>query len=231
MQIRRATQRFRTKGDGIDGWHCFSYADQYDPENVRFALLVAHNEFTLQPDAGFAPHRHSEMEIVTWLLDGELSHRDGAGHRAILRPGQAQRMTAGSGLLHAETNDSDRTTRFVQMWVTPDEPGHPPSYDRHDFTASLGNGGLVAIASGHYGAPLRIRQRGAALRVARLRPGRRVELPQAPYLHLYVARGDLILDAEPLHEGDEARIDDGAAHAITARHAAEVLVWEMHATA
>jgi redox-sensitive bicupin YhaK (pirin superfamily) len=228
MEIRRAAERFRTEELGIDAWHCFSYAEHYDPANVGFAVLTACNDFTLHPGAGFAPHRHSETEIVTWLLDGELSHTDDGGHRATLRPGEAQRMTAGRGVVHAESNDGMEPTRFVQTWVTPSEPGLAPSYDRHDFGTDLATGRLIAVASGSDAAPLRIAQPGATLYAVRTASS--VALPVAPHVHVYVTRGEITLDGQPLAQGDEARIADGATHRLSGR-AAEALIWEMHATA
>jgi redox-sensitive bicupin YhaK (pirin superfamily) len=234
VEIRRAGDRFRTKEDGVDAWHCFSYADHYDPANTHFGVLVAHNEFTLQPGCGFHPHRHSENEIVTWVLDGELCHTDDGGHRSTLHAGQAQRMTAGRGIVHGEMNDHpDEPARFVQMWIRPDQPGLVPSYDRHDFTSDLTAGHLVAVASGRTDrpAPLRISQRAATLYVARPQPGQVIDLPAAPYRHVYVAAGQLTLADEHLSDGDEARITGESAHSIVASHAGEIVVWEMHATA
>ena len=184
MEIRGAAERFRTTEPGIDAWHCFSYAGHYDPANVGFGLLVACNDFTLQPGAGFAAHRHSETEIVTWVLEGELTHADDHGHRAVLRPGHAQHMSAGSGIVHAETNEGGEPARFVQMWVTPDEANLAPSYDQHDFTPELSSQRLIPVASGRDVAPLRIAQPDATLHVVRARPTTAVSLPESPRLHL-----------------------------------------------
>jgi len=231
VEIRRAKDRFRTQRGWLDAWHCFSYGEHYDPANTHFALLLACNDFLVQPGAGFDPHRHREIEAVTWLLDGSLRHEDDHGHCAVLGPGVAQQMTAGSGIVHAELAANHRPVRFVQMWVQPDARGSAPSYAQHDFGPALDQGGLVVVASGRpeHQAPLRIRQRAATLHVARPPMGRVLDLPDAPYLYVYVARGALDLDGGgALEEGDEARITGVAARRLTTTRPAEVLVWEMH---
>ena len=166
----------------------------------------------MAPGAGFAMHPHRDMEIVTWVLDGALAHTDSAGHAGTLRPGLAQRMSAGSGVRHAETNAlPDRPVRFVQMWVAPDVDGMEPGYEQCDVSERLADGDLIALASGrgHAGA-IPIRQRDAVLHAARLPAGRAVPLPAAPFLHLYVARGRVGIGAGQLRAGDAARVRCGA---------------------
>jgi quercetin 2,3-dioxygenase len=190
----------------------------------------------VQPASGFDTHPHRDMEIVTWVLDGSLAHRDSAGNTGVVYPGLAQRMSAGSGILHSEMNDSTTDpVRFVQMWVLPDEPGITPSYQQHEIGDDLLEGGLITIASGMRGhhAAITIHNRSAAMHAARLRPGDGVELPAAPYLHLFVARGRLDLqgpdDKTSLAEGDAVRFTASGGAKVSAREPAEILVWEMHA--
>jgi quercetin 2,3-dioxygenase len=177
------------------------------------------------------------------VLEGSLVHQDSMGHNGVIHPGLAQRMSAGTGILHSERNDSlwSRTTseadvpvRFVQMWVVPDEPGLEPGYQQREVDAELATGELVPIASGlprhHHTAAITINNRFAALHVARLSDGDTVELPEAPYLHLFVARGEVALeDTGPLAEGDAARLTRCAPLRVTAAGVGEILVWEMHA--
>jgi redox-sensitive bicupin YhaK (pirin superfamily) len=183
------------------------------------------------------------MEIVTWVLRGSLVHQDSTGHSGLIYPGLAQRMSAGRGILHSEKNDSWRVqgdrhqepVRFVQMWVVPDEDGSTPGYEQLEIDAELLKGGLVPVASGlaaHDGrSAIRIKNKYAALHAARLRPGQSVELPEAPFLHLFVARGDVTLEgAGALAEGDAVRFTATGGQRVTAVDDAEVLVWEMHAT-
>src|SRR5262249_32596323 len=149
---------------------------------------------------------HRDMEIVTWVLQGSLVHQDSTGHSGVIYPGLAQRMSAGAGILHSEKNDSWRLAgerhtdpvHFVQMWVVPDEAGITPGYEQLAIDHELLSGGLVPVASGmakHDGAAaIRIKNRYAALYAARLEPGKSVRLPEAPFLHLFVARGAVDLE-------------------------------------
>ena len=171
-------------------------------------------------------------------------HQDSTGHNGVIYPGLAQRMSAGTGILHSEKNDSWRLqggdahrdpVHFVQMWVLPDEGGITPGYEQLEIDDALLIGGLVPVASGmakHRGAAaISIRNRYAALYAARLQPGRTIELPEAPYLHLFVPRGTVTLEgAGELRTGDAVRFTATGGQRVTATEAAEVLVWEMHAT-
>lgn len=243
-ELRRAADRFVTRSEGLESRHSFSFGAHYDPTNVGHAVLVAHNDDVVQPGSGYPEHPHRDMEIVTWVLEGSLVHQDSTGRAGVVHPGLAQRMSAGSGVVHAETNDAwrlgeprrARPLRFVQMWVLPDEPGLEPSYQQQDVSADL-RSGLVTVASGmprHRDvAATRIHNTGAALHALRLAAGDSATLPDAPHLHLFVARGTVVLEAAgELAEGDAARFTGEGGHRLAGRGAgAEVLVWEMHGTA
>lgn len=234
VEIRRAAERAVTTTDWLESRHCFSFGDHYDPDNTHHGLLLVSNDDIVQPGTGFATHPHRDMEIVTWVLKGELTHRDSTGTHGVIYPGLAQRMSAGSGIRHSETNESaTRPVHFVQMWIVPDQTGIAPSYQQHDIGDDLSNGALVTIASGingHDDAAITLHNRSAALHAARLRPGDMVDVPAAPCLHLFVTRGRIDLDgAGELAEGDAVRCTDTGARRLTANCPAEVLVWEMHA--
>jgi quercetin 2,3-dioxygenase len=243
IDIRRAGDRAATKISWLDSKHSFSFSDHYDPANTHHGLLLVNNDDIVTPGAGFETHPHRDMEIVTWVLRGSLVHQDSTGHSGVIYPGLAQRMSAGRGILHSEKNDSWTLTggenhsepvHFVQMWVVPDESGITPGYQQLEIDDELLRGGLVTVASGmpeHRGeTAISIQNRFAALHVARLQPGESVELPQAPYLHLFVPRGDVALEgAGPLNEGDAVRLTATGGQRVTATTAAEVMVWEMHA--
>jgi len=173
------------------------------------------------------------MEIVTWVLDGELTHQDSTGNRGVIYPGLAQRMSAGSGILHSEKNDSaTEPVHFVQMWVVPDETAIPPSYQQHEIDGKALLGGLVTIASGMpgHGAAIGLHNRAAALHGTRLRPGNAVNLHPAPYVHLFAARGRVTLEGiGDLEEGDAVRFTDADGRRVTASEPSELLIWEMHA--
>jgi redox-sensitive bicupin YhaK (pirin superfamily) len=168
------------------------------------------------------------MEIVTWVLDGELAHRDSTGTDGIISPGLAQRMSAGRGIRHSEMNASATAdVHLVQMWVLPDTQGIEPGYEQRDLTDALAGGGLVVVASGqgHDGA-VSIHQRGAALHVGRLDAGETVTVPDAPHVHVFVAVGDATLAGTTLETGDAARLTEADAPTLSAgTHGAEVLIW------
>jgi redox-sensitive bicupin YhaK (pirin superfamily) len=245
VDLRPAEQRFTTDWGWLDSKHSFSFGQHYDPQNTHFGLLLVSNDDVVRPGAGFETHPHRDMEIVTWVLGGSLVHQDSTGHSGVIYPGLAQRMSAGVGILHSEKNDSwtlsgepehDDPVHFVQMWVLPDERGITPGYEQLDIGDELASGRLVTVASGmskHADErAIRIHQRDAALHAARLEPGEKVDLPAAPFVHLHVARGEVDLEAAGrLHEGDAVRITAGDGQSVVAHTAAELLVWEMHASA
>jgi len=243
IEIRRATDRAATKISWLDSKHSFSFGSHYDPANTHHGLLLVNNDDRVAPGTGFDTHPHRDMEIITWVLRGSLVHQDSTGHSGVIYPGLAQRMSAGRGILHSEKNDSwtltgdpthEEPVRFVQMWVAPDESGITPGYQQLEIDDELLRGGLVTIASGmpqHANdAAVTIQNRYAALRGARMQPGDAVELPQAPYLHLFVPRGAVTLEgAGPLAEGDAVRFTATGGQRVTATEPSEILVWEMHA--
>jgi redox-sensitive bicupin YhaK (pirin superfamily) len=232
VQIHRAADRVATTTSWLTSRHSFSFGDHYDPSNTHFGLLLVSNDDVVAPATGFDTHPHRDMEIVTWVLDGSLEHRDSVGNSGVVYPGLAQRMSAGAGIFHSEKNaSSTQPVRFVQMWVQPDVSGIEPGYQHHEISADQLDGQLVAIASGIPGhdAAITIHNRSAALHVARLRPGAGVTLPSAPYLHLFVARGQLTMDGADLAEGDAVRLTASTGAQVVARESAEILVWEMHA--
>lgn len=238
VDVRRAQDRYATSTAWLDSRHSFSFGHHYDAGNTSHGLLLVNNDDRVLAGAGFATHPHRDLEIVTWVLEGSLVHEDSTGHRGVLHPGLAQRMTAGTGISHSESNhapsESADRVHYVQMWVAPDEPGRSPGYEQRDLDAELRSGALVPVASGlprhSDGSAVRLGNRFAALHAARLSPGQSVSLPEAPYLHLFVPRGAVVLEATgALRTGDAVRCTATGGHRVTATDAAELLVWEMHA--
>lgn len=243
VDVRRAEDRFLSEYGWLDSKHSFSFGPHYDRGNTHHGLLMVNNDDVVAAGTGFDTHPHRDMEIVTWVLDGSLVHQDSTGHNGVIYPGLAQRMSAGRGIMHSEKNDSWRLAgdvhrdpvHFVQMWVVPDESGITPGYEQLEIDHELLSGGLVPVASGmdkHDGeAAIRIKNKYAALYAARLQPGQSIELPEAPYLHLFVPRGSVSLEgAGALATGDAVRFTATGGQKVTATETAEVLVWEMHAT-
>jgi redox-sensitive bicupin YhaK (pirin superfamily) len=244
FDIQRAEDRSRTELSWLDSKHSFSFGVENDDRDRHHGVLLVNNDDTVKPGAGFGTHPHRDMEIVTWVLGGSLVHQDSEGHSGVIYPGLAQRMSAGTGILHSERNDSWGTSgspphaepaRFIQMWVPPDESGINPSYEQLEIADEMVPGVMIPLASGmpkHRGeSAIRIRNRYAALHVARLRGGQGVELPEAPFVHVFVAVGAVILEgAGPLREGDAVRITGAGGQRVIATPDAEILVWEMFAT-
>jgi len=235
-EIRRADQRFHTRTEWLDSRHSFSFGPHYDPANTHFGLLMVNNEDIVAAGRGYDTHAHNEMEVLTWVLAGALVHRDSAGHSGVIHPGVAQRMSAGTGILHSEKSDAGHDVHFVQMWVVPDTEKIAPGYDQRDVGPALESGELLVVASGmprhRHDSAISIRQEHAALYAARLAPGAGTVSPVAPLAHLFVARGSVELEgAGVLGTGDAARITGADGQRVTAGpDGAEVLMWEMHAT-
>ena len=231
IQIRRAHERFHTEAGWLDSWHSFSFSNHYDPANTHHGLLLVNNDDRVKAGTGFRTHPHQDMEIVTWVLDGELEHKDSEGNNGIIYPGLAQRMSAGTGIWHSEMNPSrDEDVRFIQMWVLPDTERIDPGYEQLDIKSELEKGGLVPVASGRgHDAAIHIAQRDAVLWAGRLHPGEVVTVPEAKWVHLFLARGRVVLEgAGALGEGDAVRLTGAGSLALTAEaEGAEVLVWQM----
>ncbi|MFJ4831300.1 pirin family protein [Streptomyces sp. NPDC088747] len=217
MDVRRADERY-SGGDpeaGISSLHAFSFGPHYDPDNLRFGAVIACNEERLAPGAGFDEHPHSHTEIVTWVVEGELTHRDSGGHESVIRPGDVQRLSAGGGVRHVERNDGTEPLTFVQMWLAPLEPGGDPAYEIvHGIADST---------------PYAVPEAGAMLHVRRLMAGERTAVPDAAFVYVHVVRGEVLLEDEELVPGDAARITDAKDVEAVAGSPAELLVWEMAA--
>jgi redox-sensitive bicupin YhaK (pirin superfamily) len=229
IDVRRADERPHTRIGWLDSHHSFSFGRHYDPANTHHGLLLVSNDDRVAPGTGFETHPHQDMEIVTWVLSGELEHRDTLDNRGLIYPGLAQRMSAGTGIWHSEKNPSATDeVHFVQMWVLPDTERIDPGYQQLDVNAELDRGGLVPIASGKgHDAAIAIAQRGAVLWGGRLQPGDTVRVPDSHHGHLFVARGEVTLDgAGLLHEGDAVRLTAAGSPSLTAGAAgAELLIW------
>ena len=243
VDVRRADSRDRTRLGWLDSRHSFSFGSHWEPGNTHHGVLLVSNDDVVSPGTGFDTHPHRDMEIVTWVLTGSLVHQDSEGNKGVIYPGLAQRMSAGTGILHSEKNDAwrlqggsshDEPVHFIQMWVVPDEQGIRPGYEQTELDDAVLRNRLAPVASGaehHAGsAAIHIRNRYATLSAARLDPAASVTIPEAPYVHLFVARGSVELEgAGTLVQGDAVRFTAAGGHRLTAIEASEVLVWEMHA--
>jgi len=220
--VRRSDERFLTRGDGTSTRHSFSYGGHYDATNIGFGQLIAINEETVEPGQGYELHHHADVEIVTWVLEGQLLHEDTAGSRGVITPGLAQRLSAGDGVQHSERNASKtEDLRFIQMMLRSDNDGEP-SYEQREVPDRTGE--LVRTVS--------VLQRKAELLLARLVAGQMVHVPASDYSYVHVTRGMVSAAEHLLRPGDALRLTDAGAYDLSAPAAsdgepAEVLIWQM----
>ncbi|MGY1501206.1 pirin family protein [Streptomyces sp. QTS52] len=217
MDVRRAHERY-PGGDqaaGVESRHAFSFGPHYDPDNLRFGAMIACNEERLAPGAGFDEHPHSHTEIVTWVTEGALTHRDSTGHETVVVPGDVQRLSAAAGVRHVERNEGASPLTFIQTWLAPLTPGGTPSYETvHGIADST---------------PYAVPEAGAMLHVRRLAAGERTAVPDAAYVYVHVVRGEVRLGPEQLGPGDAARITAAEGVEAVGVTSAELLLWEMTA--
>jgi quercetin 2,3-dioxygenase len=230
ITLRRSKERGYADHGWLQSLHSFSFADYYDPAHMGFGPLRVINEDRIAPGSGFGTHGHRDMEIISYVLDGELAHRDSLGNGSVIRPGDVQRMSAGSGVRHSEYNHaSDRTTHFLQIWIEPNVAGIAPGYEEKRFTDADKQGRLRLIASpdGAEGS-VRIHQ-DARLYAALLSNGQslRTQLQAGRLAYLHLVRGALELNGQRLVTGDAASIRDEDALAMTATDASELLLFDL----
>jgi quercetin 2,3-dioxygenase len=234
ITVRRAAERFHTQIDWLDSWHSFSFGEFFDPKNTHHGLLRVLNDDVIAAGGGFGMHPHRDMEIVTWVLDGALEHRDTEGNVGVITRDVAQRMSAGTGIRHSETNaSSTEPVHLLQMWVPPDTAGIPPGYEQQDVGDRITDNAMFPLASGREAdAAIRIHQHDATLWVTRLTAGRTATIPDAPFVTLFVAEGSAALDGQSaLDTGDSALLTEAGSLAVTAgTDGAHVIVWETYAT-
>jgi quercetin 2,3-dioxygenase len=229
IAIRPAGERGHFDHGWLNTYHTFSFADYYDPSHMGFRSLRVINDDRVEPDTGFGTHGHRDMEILTYVLEGELEHRDSMGNGSIIRPGEVQRMTAGTGVMHSERNPSrDRLVHLLQIWILPERRGLAPAYEQKAFTDLDGGLRLVASQDGRLGS-LSMHQ-DADLYAARLATGAGARHPFRPGRHgwLQIARGAVDLEGQRLAAGDGAAISDEAAVALRAVEDSEVLLFDLN---
>jgi len=229
IDVRRADTRPHTDLGWLDSRHSFSFGNHHDPSNSGHGLLLVSNDDRVRAGTGFGTHSHRDMEIITWVLSGQVEHQDSEGNHGVLYPGLAQRMSAGSGISHSEHNPSPiEDAHFVQMWVLPDTEGVQPGYEQLDVNRELEPGGLHLVASGrHREGVISIHQRDAELWIGRLAGDEEAIVPEGSHVHVFVALGSGVLDgAGELTAGDAARLTDaGPRRLIAGPVGAEVLIW------
>ncbi|MGF1465420.1 MAG: pirin family protein [Sandaracinaceae bacterium] len=230
IRIRRSDERGMANHGWLRSAHTFSFAGYYDPEHMGFRALRVINEDQVDPDHGFPPHGHRDMEIVSYVLEGALEHEDSMGHRDVLRPGEVQRMSAGTGVLHSEYNaSSTEGLHFLQIWLLPDRRGRTPGYEQKRFPPEERENRLRLLAdpAGEDGA-VTIHQ-DVRLYGVLLAPEKTVTHALAPGRHAWVqvARGAVTLNGERLAAGDGAAVSDVAELTLVGVEPAEVLLFDL----
>jgi redox-sensitive bicupin YhaK (pirin superfamily) len=230
QEIRRSSERGHANHGWLDSYHSFSFADYFDPQHVEFGPLRVINEDRVQPGAGFATHGHRDMEIISYVLAGALAHKDSMGNGSTIRPGDVQRMSAGSGVRHSEFNASPtELLHFLQIWIQPSIEGIAPGYEERRFDAAEKRGRLALIASPDRAAgSVLIHQDarayaglfdGAEQATLEVRPGR--------LIYVHVARGAIRANGAALDTGDALKLTDVTTLALQDGRGAEVLVFDL----
>ena len=229
FQIQRADQRYFADHGWLKTYHSFSFADYYDPKNVQWGALRVLNDDTIAPGAGFPPHPHRDMEIVTYVLSGELEHQDSMGNRGVVKDGGVQFMSAGTGVRHSEFNArKDAALHLVQMCVLPGKLGTQPSYGQADFTTDDRLNRWLNVAGGQNGVFAHIALTAdATFRVARLENARleHTFASDARYGFLFVAAGEVLANGEQLRTGDAVRMK--GADRLDLSGSGELLFWDL----
>jgi quercetin 2,3-dioxygenase len=230
INIRKSADRGHADHGWLDTQFTFSFADYYDPRHVHFRTLRVMNDDRVAGGGGFPMHPHRDMEIVTYVLDGALEHRDSMGNGSVIKPGDVQYMSAGTGVRHSEFNASEtEPVHLYQIWMFPDKEGHKPAYDQKNFTEAEKRGKLRLVASRDgRGGSVKIRQDNE-LYATVLGAGETVNHALKPERHAYVqvARGSITLNGKPLEEGDGAAISDETSLELTGVKNAEVLLFDL----
>ncbi len=227
--LRKAAERGHANHGWLDTWHTFSFADYYDSRQMGFRSLRVINEDTVQGGAGFETHPHRDMEILSYVLSGALEHRDSLGHTAVMRAGDVQRISAGTGILHSEFNHSPiEPVHFLQIWIRPDRAGHAPGYAERSFS-TLAEGRLHLIASQtgrEESIPI---NQDADVYLAKLREGdsSRRDLDPARHAWIQVAQGSIRVNGFPLEKGDGAAISGESSLSMVSQERSQVLLFDL----
>ena len=209
IRVRKAEERGHADHGWLNTFHTFSFADHYDPANMGFRSLRVINEDWVQPGRGFGAHPHHDMEIITYIMEGALEHKDSMGTGSVIRPGEVQRMSAGTGVTHSEFNPSrTEPVHLMQIWLLPERSGIKPSYEQRDFPRDERRGKLQLVASRDAEDGALMIHQDAKLFATELAQGERVKHDLAPgrYAWLQVAGGNVKLNGQELKAGDGAAV-------------------------
>ncbi len=230
QEVRRANERGYADHGWLKSFHSFSFADYFDPQHVQYGALRVINEDRVEPGQGFGTHGHRDMEIISYVLEGALAHKDSTGTSSTIRPGDVQRMSAGSGVQHSEFNPSkSEGVHFLQIWIQPNVRGIPPSYEEKRFSAEDKRGRLRLIASPDRADGSVLIRQDARVYAGLFDGEERAELAIAPgrRAYVHVARGALTVNGMALQAGDALKLTGGDRLAVGQGSDAEVLVFDL----
>lgn len=230
LELRKSEDRGHANHGWLDSHHTFSFADYYDEKHMGFGPLRVINEDRVNAGGGFGTHGHRDMEIISYVLEGELAHRDSMGTGSVIRPGDVQRMSAGSGVRHSEFNHAkDQTTHFLQIWIQPNVTGIPPSYEEKRFADEEKRGRLRLIASPDGADGSVLIHQDAKLYAGLFDGAEAASLPLAAgrRAYVHVARGSVEVNGEALKTGDALKVSDVSVLEISGGQQAEVLVFDL----
>ena len=230
IKVRKAKDRGHFNFGWLDTYHTFSFGDYYDPSFMRFRSLRVINEDFVHAGRGFPTHSHRDMEIITYILEGGLQHRDSMGNGSVIRPGDVQRMTAGTGVSHSEANpSSEDSVHLLQIWIMPQEQGLKPGYEQKFFSDEQKQGSLRLIASADGRDDSVTVHQDVSVYGAVMDTGQTLNHRLAPNRHAWiqVARGEVVVNGENLDQGDGAAISGESNLTISGRTRAEILLFDM----
>jgi hypothetical protein len=230
IEVRKSEERGHANHGWLDSYHSFSFAEYYDPQHMGFGPLRVINEDRVDPGAGFGTHGHRNMEIISYVLDGELAHKDSMGNGSVIRPGDVQRMSAGTGVMHSEYNHAkERATHFLQIWIEPAQFGLEPGYEEKHFDEAEKRGRLRLIAS-REGADGSVVVHQDAKLYAGLFDGDEsatLEVAAGRRVYVHVARGEIVVNGVALKHGDALKAVDEPRVELLQGRGAEVLVFDL----
>jgi len=230
VSIRRSAERGHANHGWLDSYHSFSFADYYDPQHMGFSTLRVINEDYVAPGTGFGTHPHRDMEIITYILAGELEHKDSMGNGSVIRPGDVQRMSAGTGVLHSEFNPSpDRQVHLLQIWIQPNRRGVEPGYEQKRFEDAEKRGRLRLVASPDGADGSVTIHQNARVYAGLIDGAERVEhtLAAGRTAYVHVARGTVTVNGNPLAAGDALKAEGESRVTLEAGRDAEVLLFDL----
>ena len=230
ITVRKAGQRGHAEHGWLDSWHTFSFADYYDPEHMGFRSLRVINEDRVAPGKGFPTHPHRDMEIVTYVLDGALEHKDSMGNGSVMRSGDVQRMTAGTGVTHSEYNGSrDEPVHFLQIWIMPESRNLQPGYEQKNFSRQDRQGKFKVVAARDGAGGAVVEHQDLKLLAGLFAEGEQAKYALVPGRHawLHVARGKVRVSGVELEAGDALQVSDEAELELTGVRDAEVLLFDL----